>query len=116
MKLKKLARDAGLIFYDEGDLRRDGFDKTPDLLLAVQTMYKNKIINWIESKASFGDCDSHAKYLNDQLQSYYNRFGSGIVVYWAGFHESILSKSNKTNLIILDDFPATDEFEKLTFD
>lgn len=114
VKLKKLAREAGLIFYDEGDLRRDGFDKTPDLLLAVQSMYKNTIINWIESKASFGDCESHTRYLNDQLQSYYNRFGVGIVVYWAGFHENILNKS-KSNLIILDNFPSKDDFEKLTF-
>lgn len=36
VKLKQLARDAGLSFYDEGDLRRQGFDKTPDLLLAIQ--------------------------------------------------------------------------------
>lgn len=114
LKLKKLAREAGLIFYDEGDLRRDGFDKTPDLLLAVQSIYKNTIINWIESKASFGDCESHTRYLNDQLISYQNRFGNGIVIYWAGFHENILNKP-KTNLIILDDFPSIDDFEKLTF-
>lgn len=55
VKLKQMARERGLTFYDEGDLRRDGFDKTPDLLLAVQCIYKNQIINWIESKASFGD-------------------------------------------------------------
>lgn len=113
IKLKKFARDAGLIFYDEGDLRRDGFDKTPDLLLAVQCMYKNTIVNWIESKASFGDIDSHNKYLNDQLTSYSNRFGPGIVIYWFGFHEGILNKTK--NLIILDNFPSNEEFEKLTF-
>lgn len=114
VKLKKLAREAGLIFYDEGDLRRDGFDKTPDLLLAVQCLYKNTIINWIESKASFGDSDSHARYLQDQLQSYSNRFGPGIVIYWFGFQEEIIS-SPKNNLIILDDFPSNNEFEKMTF-
>ncbi|KAG5681972.1 hypothetical protein PVAND_011371 [Polypedilum vanderplanki] len=113
LRLKKLARDAGLIFYDEQDLRRARFDKTPDLLLAVQCMYKNTLINWIESKASFGDIESHKKYLNDQLISYTNRFGPGIVLYWFGFHEEILNKTK--NLIILDSFPANEEFQKLTF-
>lgn len=114
VKLKQLAREAGLIFYDEGDLRRVGFDKTVDLLLAVQCIYKNTIINWIESKASFGDLESHSKYLNDQLISYSNRFGSGIIIYWFGFHEGILNKTNN-NLIVLDDFPSADEFQKLIF-
>lgn len=107
VKLKKMARDAGLIFYDEGDLRRDGFDKTPDLLLAVQCLYKNTIINWIESKASFGDYESHVKYLKDQLSCYENRFGCGIVIYWFGFQEEILI-AKPDNLIILDGFPPRD--------
>lgn len=115
VKLKKMARDAGLTFYDEGDLRRDGFDKTPDLLLAVQCLYKNTIINWIESKASFGDNDSHSKYLKDQLSCYENRFGSGIVIYWFGFQEEILN-AKQNNLIVLDDFPSNEHlttFDKL---
>jgi CDAN1-interacting nuclease 1 len=115
VKLKKMARDAGLTFYDEGDLRRDGFDKTPDLLLAVQCLYKNTIISWIESKASFGDCDSHSKYLKDQLSCYENRFGSGIVIYWFGFQEEILN-TKQNNLIVLDEFPSSEHlttFDKL---
>lgn len=107
VKLKKLAREAGLTFYDEGDLRRDGFDKTPDLLLGVQCLYKNTIVNWIESKASFGDSESHSKYVKDQLSCYENRFGTGIVIYWFGFQEEILS--TKQNLIVLDDFPLKEQ-------
>jgi CDAN1-interacting nuclease 1 len=115
VKLKKMARDAGLTFYDEGDLRRDGFDKTPDLLLAVQCLYKNTIISWIESKASFGDCENHKKYLKDQLTCYENRFGCGIVIYWFGYEQEILN-TKQTNLIVLDDFPAIEHlttFNKL---
>jgi len=106
VKLKQMARERGLTFYDEGDLRRDGFDKTPDLLLAVQCIYKNRIINWIESKALFGDTETHAKYVRDQLTCYENRFGAGIVIYWFGFQEQILDYNNY-NLIVLDHFPLS---------
>lgn len=72
-KLKLLAKEAGLHFFDEDDLRRIGFDKTPDLKLAVPCLYRGTVIHWIESKASFGDMESHKKYVRDQLISYGNR-------------------------------------------
>lgn len=73
VRLKKMATDAGLVFHDEVYLRRHGYDKTPDLKLAVPCMYKGRIINWIESKALFGDMESHRHYIKEQLTSYGNR-------------------------------------------
>lgn len=73
VRLKKMASDVGLIFHDEVYLRRHGYDKTPDLKLAVPCMYKGRIINWIESKALFGDMESHRHYIKEQLTSYGNR-------------------------------------------
>lgn len=73
VRLKKMATDAGIKFHDEFYLRLQGFDKTPDLKLAVPCMYKGNIINWIESKALFGDMDSHLHYIKEQLVSYGNR-------------------------------------------
>lgn len=73
VRLKQLATTAGMEFCDENDLRREGYDKTPDLKLAVPFMFRGEVVNWIESKASFGDMESHQQYLQNQLISYGNR-------------------------------------------
>lgn len=115
VKLKKCARDCGISFFDENDLRRTGFDKTPDLKLVLPCLYKSGIVNWIESKALFGDVKTHKKYLTQQLESYHNRFGPGIVIYWFGFHESIkVLKDNPNGLIILSTFPERQDLFFLT--
>lgn len=113
VKLKKCAKDCGMSFFDENDLRRTGFDKTPDLKLVLPCLYDGTVVNWIESKALFGDLKTHKKYLNQQLESYHNRFGPGIVIYWFGYLESLKTlKENPNGLIILNGFP---EREKLFF-
>ncbi|XP_058831281.1 CDAN1-interacting nuclease 1 [Topomyia yanbarensis] len=116
MKLKKMARDAGLVFHDEGDLRRTGYDKTPDLKLAIPCLYKGRVVNWIESKASFGDMETHLSYVRDQLISYGNRFGSGIVIYWFGYLDMIADCAENGDCItVVDKFPTPGELEFLTF-
>ncbi|XP_055534979.1 CDAN1-interacting nuclease 1 [Wyeomyia smithii] len=116
VKLKHMARDVGLVFYDEGDLRRTGYDKTPDLKLAIPCLYKGRVVNWIESKASFGDMETHLGYLRDQLVSYGNRFGSGIVIYWFGYLDMIADcGENGDYITIVDNFPAPEELEFLRF-
>jgi hypothetical protein len=107
---------AGMIFHDEVYLRRHGYDKTPDLKLAVPCMYRGRVINWIESKASFGDLDSHQRYINEQLASYGNRFGAGIVIYWFGYLDKVLEcKENSNMIIVADQFPANEDLVFLNF-
>lgn len=112
--MKRKAKAVGLEFYDEGDLRRTGYDKTPDLKLALPCLFRGVPIQWIESKASFGDLDSHRKYIRDQLSSYGNRFGAGIVIYWFGYLEtSATCAENGDSIIVTDHFPAAEELELL---
>ena len=60
-------------FQDENELRKLGYDKTPDLKLEIPVYIKGQVVCWIESKASFGCPEAHKIYLNEQYYSYWNR-------------------------------------------
>ncbi|XP_011198203.2 CDAN1-interacting nuclease 1 [Bactrocera dorsalis] len=108
-KLKEMATAANMHYYDENDLRRLGYDKTPDIKMIVPFLYKGEVVNWIESKANFGDVKTHKWYIQQQLYSYSNRFGAGIVIYWFGYHEDTPRlPDNNIGIIVLDDFPSSD--------
>lgn len=73
IKLHKEVIQLGLAFRDEEDLRKYGYDKTPDVKLEVPIAVDGFVINWIESKALFGDAEVHKEYMRNQYLSYWNR-------------------------------------------
>jgi hypothetical protein len=93
-----------ILFQTESSMRALGYPKTPDALLAYPVEIGGCIVNWIESKALFGDAAAHATYSRDQYWPYYNRFGPGLVIYWFGFVEE-LNADKERGILILDHFP-----------
>nr|XP_006811534.1 PREDICTED: uncharacterized protein C15orf41 homolog [Saccoglossus kowalevskii] len=91
----------------EDEMRSRGYDKTPDIKLEVPIAVDGQVVNWIESKASFGDEYSHNTYLKDQFWSYWNRFGPGMVIYWFGFIEE-LDIHRDRGILLKEDFPDDD--------
>lgn len=77
---------AGIPFWAEGGLRAGGFAATPDARLAVPAATGGgHVVHWIDSKAAFGAIALHAAHLEEQYARYVSRYGSGLVIYWAGF-------------------------------
>lgn len=46
--------------------------------------YEWKVICWIDSKALFGDVETHTNSVLPQVETYVHRFGPGLVLYWFG--------------------------------
>lgn len=86
----------GITFATEVQSRVAGKTRTPDFLLDKPTKLGGRTVNWVESKASFGDDKEVMRDFNKQLSDYVHHFGPGIVVYAYGFidglsvHEKIL--------------------------
>ncbi|KAK7488342.1 hypothetical protein BaRGS_00020316 [Batillaria attramentaria] len=105
VKLKKWCDDNGLPFLGEDQMRLRGFDKTPDVKLEIPIAINGQVITWIESKASFGDMESHRAYMNDQFWCYTNRFGPGLVIYWFGYIEE-LDTHGEDGIMLSDRLPS----------
>jgi len=105
--LENILTQHDIPYNDEEVLRKEGYDKTPDFKLIIPIGVNNRVINWIESKASFGDEESHATYLENQFWSYTNRYGAGLVIYWFGFVEE-LNVNVEQGILLLDSFPSAD--------
>lgn len=103
-RAKKSLEKLGLTYQDEHELRFKGYDKTPDIKLDIPFAYNGHVINWIESKALFGDEEHHSNYLKEQLWSYWNRYGPGLVIYWFGFIDELDSNRDK-GILVCDHFP-----------
>lgn len=87
--LEQWLQSKGISFRTENDLREMGVAKTPDFLLEEPLEINGKKINWIESKALFGDEKEHHYYMKKQFTDYEGNFGAGMVVYWYGFLDDI---------------------------
>ncbi len=70
-------------------------------------------MNWIESKALFGDEKTHAEYIESQLSSYWNRYGPGMVIYWHGFVEEITSLVKFGGIMVRDSMPQESEMVRM---
>lgn len=46
--------------------------------------YVWKMVCWIDSKALFGDVNTHQASVLPQAEAYVHRFGPGLVLYWFG--------------------------------
>lgn len=79
----------GLQYKTEVQLRKSNFSKTPDFLLDEPIRIEGKNICWIESKAVFGGHEEHEHYLKKQFMEYESLYGSGLVVYWYGYIDSL---------------------------
>jgi len=94
----------GVAYSTEDVLRKQGCDKTPDVKLDVPIGVGGRVVNWIESKAMFGDRRNHRHYLKEQLCPYWNRFGPGLVIYWFGFTAD-LDTTAERGILLREGFP-----------
>jgi len=100
--LKEYLDRKELHFLREDDLRKLGSGKTPDFLLKKPIKIRGRKVFWFESKASFCDYIEFKQDYNKQLKHYISLFGPGIVVYWKGYIDDIIT--DKRVLVADKDF------------
>ncbi|KAF1332590.1 Zinc finger, c2h2, partial [Globisporangium splendens] len=104
--LEKL-RSRKLVYESEDVLREKGLSKTPDVRLLLPIGVRDshgvlRVVNWIDSKAMFGDRHTHETENAGQLQGYVNRYGPGMVIYWFGH---VANLSTDSDVVITHEFP-----------
>ncbi|KAG7336821.1 TPD sequence-motif-containing protein [Nitzschia inconspicua] len=103
--LEHMLRTRGIPFESETQLREKGTSKTPDVLLScpigVEVGSQWRIVNWIDSKALFGDVGTHQQSVLPQCDSYINRFGPGMILYFFGHAPISLLGDANGDLVIM---------------
>ena len=77
-KLQTWLNEHSITYRTEKDIRGE-FAKTPDCLFDKPVKVNGWELNWIESKATFGDRVEVNKNLKKQLAPYLEMFGQGLV-------------------------------------
>lgn len=77
------------------------FRKTPDALLITPLRLGNFEVNWIESKANFGDILEVRANAKRQFAHYVKLFGTGVAVYWFGLVEDV---EHPNGVCLFDEF------------
>ena len=103
-RMKIWLDDRNITYRREEELRAEG-GKTPDFLLEKPIFLRGEEVNWIESKASFGDMKEVRKNLKNQLYSYHELFGPGLVIYWFGILDNLPTEEG----IIIDSEEVLDD-------
>jgi len=104
--IKNTLESLDIPYVHENDIRKG---KTPDFYLEKPIKFNNKEIRWIESKAMFGDIDTHSFYWQKQYREYLKLFGNGMVIYWFGHIEGLTLASDGS------EFPLKNEFKMEIF-
>lgn len=63
--------------------------KTPDFLFPHPVVINGHTVNWLESKATFGDREETRRNMTRQLMPYVDLFGPGLVIYWYGHTQTV---------------------------
>ncbi|HSV42678.1 MAG TPA: C15orf41 family protein [Methanomassiliicoccales archaeon] len=87
-QLQGWLKENEITFRTEKDIRGE-FTKTPDCLFHQPVQVNGWKVNWIESKATFGDRIEVNRNVKKQLEPYLEMFGQGVVVYWFGYVDDI---------------------------
>lgn len=108
--LEEELKELGIPFETEAILRGRGTSRTPDILLScplgVQVQKEDgsgtswKMITWIDSKAMFGDVETHKTSVLPQAEAYIHRYGPGMVLYWFGHAPLALLGNSQGDIVI----------------